>query len=873
MEERRFRIATGRSRFDRHWVNSPVTWEWLRKRLSEPVETHETASEYRALGRDMQTRIKDVGGFVGGYLRSGVRKVGNVEARSLVTLDYDSFSADRVGDVERGLDGWRWAMHSTHKHTDTAWRVRLVIPLSRDVTPDEYGAVARRIAQRCGFDGIDRSTFETCRLMFWPSKSKGAPYLFKTDGSSTGYADPDRILAEYDDWTDVSTWPRLPEEELAGLSDGSAADPSVPAAAADALRGAGRHGKQEDPREKKGLIGAFCRTYDIDGAIAAFLPDVYTRTGRIRYTHVGSTTSNGAWVLDGGRYLYSFHSTDPVMGKLVNSWDLVRLHRFGDLDLGKEREDRLPSAKEMEKLALDDAGVRRRLMDERASSAASEFDGIDLDAEAEEDVKTWDELRGEKLRTDRNGDVKTNAENLEFILKNHPLLKGRWRLNEFSGRIDVAGTLPWHRWQPTWTANDSVKLRSFLDRRFGMTGEKKIEDAVTSVAIDASYHPVREYLDSLRWDGVRRLSKLFTHVLGAEDLPVYGKLAELVFTAAVRRVREPGCKFDYFVVVYGPEGCGKSSLFAIMGGEWFSDSVDTIEGKEGRENIQGKWIIEMGELSGIKKSDRERLKNFISSQVDDYRAAYAAKSESRPRQCILVGTTNEEYFLRGLTDRNRRQPVVEIDPGKRRISEPVRDWLAANRDQLWAEACALEAQGEPLFLSEEWEQQIRDVQDRHNLEKSSTLFPEVERYLDLYVPDNWQRWTLKERLDWLDTHADADATDILEANRRRQEICIPEILQECLRMKRTDKDYLSKSREIGQFLNSLKGKWQLVGVRKNKLYGGQKVWRRVDKVTTESVKIQDFGCQTPKMPDNSDFFGCQSGCQLGCQGEDNLINL
>lgn len=845
MEERKFRIATGRSRFDRRWVNEAVTWEYLRERFSKPVETHETASEYRTMGRDMQTQIKDVGGFVGGYLRDGVRKVGNVGARSVVTLDYDAFSQKRLEEVKRALEGWRWAMHSTHKHTDEAWRVRLVVPLSRDVTPDEYGAVARSIAKRCGFDGIDRSTFEACRLMFWPSKSKGAPYLFKTNGTFTGYADPDKILSEYDDWTDISTWPRLPEEELAGVFDDR--DASLPPAAAEALRGAGRHGKQEDPREKRGLVGAFCRTYDIDTAISTFLPEVYTRTGRIRYTHVGSTTSNGAWVLDGGRFLYSFHSTDPVMGKLVNSWDLVRLHRFGDLDRGgNERQDRLPSVKEMEKLALDDANVRRRLMDERASSASSEFEGMDLDPESEEDVRSWDELRGEKLKTDKNGDVKTNAENLEFILKNHPLLKGRVKLNEFSGRIDVSGKLPWNRWQPTWTANDSVKLRSFLDRRFGMTGEKKIEDAVTSVAIDAGYHPVRDYLDSLTWDGVKRLGKVFTHVLGAEDLPVYGKLAELLFTAAVRRVREPGCKFDYFIVLHGPEGCGKSSLFSIMGGEWFSDSVDTIEGKEGRENIQGKWIIEMGELSGIKKSDRERLKNFISSQVDDYRAAYAAKSESRPRQCILVGTTNEEYFLRGLTDRNRRQPVVEIDPRRRRVSETVRDWVAANRDQLWAEACVLESRGEPLFLSDEWEEQIRTVQDRHNLEKSSTLFPEIERFLDLYLPELWHRWTLKERTDWLDTHADAEALDILEANRRRQEVCIPEILQECLRMKRTDKDYLSKSREVGQYLNSLTGKWKLVGNKRNKLYGVQKTWvkvlpsQEIPSVTTEFSVTEEF---------------------------------
>lgn len=863
MDERKFRIATGRSRFDRRWVNTAVSWEYLRERFSEPVETHETASEYRAFGRDMQTRIKDVGGFVGGYLRNGVRKVDGMEARSLATFDYDAFSPERVKDIERALAGWRWIMHSTHKHTDTAWRVRLIVPLGRDVTPDEYGAVARKIAQKCGFDGIDRSTFEPCRLMFWPSKSKGAPYFFTTNGTFTGYADPDAILAEYDDWTDTSTWPRLPEEELAGLFDSHEPDRPVPMAATEALRGAGRNGKQEDPLEKKGLVGAFCRTYDIHSAIASFLPDVYIRTGNNRYTHIGSKTSNGAWVLDSGRFLYSFHGTDPVAGILVNSWDLVRLHKFRELDIGKDRQDRLPSVREMEKLALEDAGVRRRLMDERAAAAGADFDGMDLGSQDEEDIRTWDELRGEKLKTDKNGEVKTNAENLEFILKNHPLLKGRLRFNEFSGRIDVSGTLPWRRWQPTWTANDSVKLRSFLDRRFGMTGEKKIEDAVTSVSIDSSYHPVRVYLDSLTWDGERRLHRVFRDVLGAEDLPVYGKLSELIFTAAVRRIREPGCKFDYFVVLQGPEGCGKSSLFSVMGGEWFSDSVDTIEGKEGRENIQGKWIIEMAELSATKKSDRDRLKNFISSQVDDYRAAYAAKSESRPRQCILVGTTNEEYFLRGMMDRNRRQPVVEIDPEKRTVSESVREWLTANRDQLWAEACALEALKEPLYLSDEWEAQIRDVQDRHNLEKSNILFPEVLEFLDYYLPEGWERRSLEERRAWIRAQNEPGSPSLIERREKRQTVCIAEILQEFLGMEKTDREYNVRNREMGQFLSSLKGKWGCPKLCRNRLYGVQKTWKRVvNGSVNEGVNEASNPSFTPVKNVNEDSFTFTSRLQF-----------
>ncbi len=876
--EQKLWIATGKNRFEKRWLNTEVTWEWLANRLATPTQTPETATEYRAMSRDMQTRVKDVGGFVGGLLRNGIRKVESVECRSVVTLDYDEFSESRLADVRGALRGLQWALHSTHKHSAEAWRVRLVIPLSRGVTPDEYGAIARRLAERCGFGGIDRSTFEACRLMFWPSHSKGAPWLFEQGEGAR--VDADDILGTYRDWTDMSTWPLLPEEELAGLfadRDGEPPADLPKMAAAVALRTAGRHGQQEDPLTKRGLIGAFCRTYNVTQAIETFLPETYRKHSRNRYTHEGSTTSGGGWVLDGGRFFYSWHSTDRVQGKLVNSWDLVRLHRFGDLDLRSEETQtaRQPSFKAMEQLAMSDARTKATLMEERTGAALADFEGLDLSEEERDELKEWRLKCGEALTPAKDGSVKATAANLEFVLTGDPGLKGKIRLDEFAGKVFVFGDLPWKR-QTTpkrpWSNLDHSDLRVYLDKRYGMSSKEKIRDALNSVSRAQGYHPILDYFDSLTWDGQKRLDKLFVDVLGARDSRLYRKLPELIMTAAVRRIKSPGCKFDYFVVLHGPEGIGKSTLWSVLGGEWFTDSITTIEGKEGMESIRGKWIIEMSELEGVRKSEQTKLKGFISSQVDSYRPAYGESIEDYPRQCIIVGTTNDEYFLRGLNAKNRRQPVVEIEPTRRNIRCSPREWLEANRDQLIAEAVTLEARGEPIWLDESYTAEIREIQDRHNLDKANTLFPEVERFLDFYLPPQWNDWKTKERIDWIERATDPTQPDILQSSVLRSTVTVAEILQECLGMKRTDKDYLTRGREIGQFIQSLKD-WESVGVRRNKIYGGQKTWKRkqttTEEVTTETASQAAADNQPKKRAEPADIWNQD----FGCHPVDNLNDL
>ena len=290
---RKLKIATAKNRFETKWTNREVTWEEIVKRLKRTKRTSETLEEYKAMKKDDQDAIKDVGGFVGGSLKEGLRRNGYVEVRSLITLDLDDCEEGILDDLSVNIAN-ECFIYSTHKHTKAKPRLRLIFPLTRDVSPDEYEAIARKLAEdlAVGMEAFDDTTYQAARLMFWPSTSKDGEFI--AEEIKGEWVDPDKILAEYSDWHDVSQWPtRIREGKVSA------------------------HEKKKlgDPAEKGGIVGAFCKAYTISAAIAKFIPDVYIQ-GRTpdRYTYTAGSTANGLIVYD-DKIAYSNHSTDPCGGK------------------------------------------------------------------------------------------------------------------------------------------------------------------------------------------------------------------------------------------------------------------------------------------------------------------------------------------------------------------------------------------------------------------------------------------------------------------------------------------------------------------------------------------------------------------------------
>lgn len=779
-------VATGNSRKAKTWKNKPMTWAELLDRLAKETRTPETVAEYKAMNRTQQSEVKDVGGFVGGYCNNGNRS--DIRHRSILCLDADYADADLWPDWAL-IFGCAAAVYSTHKHTPEKPRLRLVVPLSRNVSPDEYQAIGRRVASCLGIDKFDDTSYQPQRLMYWPSCSQDGEFIF--DYIDAPFLDADKELATYHDWRDVSAWPM--NSRVAEIVKRSTT-------------------KQQDPTEKGGLVGAFCRAYTIREAIETFVPTYQPCTEPNRYTYTEGSTAAGV-VLYEDKFSYSHHATDPASGQLVNAWDLVRLHQFGTLDADCDPDTAAgsrPSYKAMTKMVSEDKRVTAQIVNDRAAEALADFETLP-DAQPQEEPEDWKT----RLKLTEKGALAQTIENAVTILKYDPKLADRVALDEMSNNIVAVRDLPWRpvKEPSQWVDADDAALRYYMERVYGLTSKDRIFDAVNVVAIENKFHPVRDYLARCTWDGVPRVDRLLIDYMGADDTEYTRAVTRKALAAAVARIYRPGCKFDYMLTLRGRQGLGKSAFIAKLGGAWYSDSFTTMQGKDAYEQVQGVWIMEVGELAGMKKAEAETIKLFISKQSDRFRPAYGRRLQEFPRQCIFIGTTNETQFLRDTTG-NRRFWVVDT-PNK-----PARDmWEELTPElvrQIWAEAVQIYQAGETLYLPRELEAVAREVQETYEEENPRAGI--VADYLDRLLPEGWDDLDLYARRAWLES----DAVGTVE----RTTVCTLELWAEALGGNPEKMDRYA-SKEIRDIMERQTG-WRHMGnlTATIKPYGRQRYYRR-----------------------------------------------
>lgn len=777
-------VSTGNSRMEKRWNGAEMELDEFIQRISTTIRTSETVEQYRKLSKAKQDDIKDVGGFVLGKLKGGRRKKDCVLFRSALTLDMDYATGDIPEQIEMFFD-FRCLIYSTHKHTAENPRLRLVIPLYRNVSPDEYVAVARKVAEDIGMELFDDTTYEPSRLMYWPSTSADGEFVFQDIEGEI--LNPDMVLARYKDWRDSADWPVSSRQQSVVQREMK---------------------KQADPLLKEGVIGAFCRTYNIEEAIDAFLPEVYQPSAMPgRYDYVLADSQAGVVVYE-GKFAFSHHATDPACGKLMNAFDIVRIHRFGGLD-NKASEDteaaKLPSFKAMGEFAVADERVKLQLAKEREESAKMEF----------LPEKEWQSA----LELDRQGKVKDTLDNLVIAIRNDGKLQSI-AFNLHRDGIDAGKGLPWKQIKPGWNDSDFASLKVYLNKGYGVYSPAKTKDALLAVASERAYHPVKEYLDHLPiWDGIKRVDTLLTDYLGAEDSEYARSVIRKTLVAAVARIYQPGTKFDSVLILNGPQGIGKSTLFAKLAGAWFSDSLTLTDmrDKSGPEKLQGYWILELGELAGMKKTDVETVKSFLSRVDDKYRASYGLNVESHPRQCVIVGSTNTESgFLRDITGNRRFWPVRVNGQGKRK------SWQITTGEvsQIWAEAVAAYKAGEKLFLEGEvaamatWEQaEAMETDDREGL---------VRTYLEKLLPENWNGMSLYDRRNFL------NGSEFGETQRagtvRRTTVCNMEIWCECFGRESSTLKKID-SYEISGIMQKIEG-WDKSERDTFLLYGRQRCYRK-----------------------------------------------
>ncbi len=779
------KIAVGNSRMDKRWKNRDITWEEFKNTIRATKRTTETVSEFRKLGRAQQDAIKDVGGFVGGALREGRRRNGSVLCRSLLTLDMDYAQPDIWEQIE-ALHDWQCCVYSTHKHTPEAPRLRLIIPFAREVSEDEYPAIGRMVAKEIGIDLFDDTTYEASRLMYWPSTPADGEFVFhEKDGDPL---DPDEYLARYADWRDTSMWP-------------------VSSRQSEVVRR--QMTKQADPLSKDGVVGAFCRAYTIEEAIETFLSDVYAPSAMNgRYDYIPADSAAGLVIYD-GKFAYSHHATDPAGGRLLNAFDLVRVHRFRDLDdkcADNILPGKLPSSRAMNELAVRNARVKEQFAEERKAQAQQEFsDG------------NWQK----QLEYEKNGTLKNTLRNLTLILENDPAMRAIV-FNQQTDGMEIKGEVPWLHPSRFWRDADDAQLISYIDSHYGTFSARNYEIAVTKVADDRSYHPIREFINALpEWDGIPRADTLLIDYLGAADNAYVRAVTRKTLCAAIARVLTPGIKFDSMLVLNGPQGVGKSTLIARLGGEWFSDSLSLSDTKDktAAEKLQGYWILEIGELAGLKKAEVETLRSFLSRQNDIYRASFGRRATPHLRQCVFFGTTNaEKGYLRDTTGNRRFWPVKTPGGGKRQSWQITHDEVL----QIWAETLVNVKAGEILYLEAGLDQLAKDEQ-REAME-SDEREGLVRDYLDMLLPEDWPDMDLYERRAYISGTEFGGSHRV--GKRKRESVSNMEIWCECFGKERANLRRLDGN-EISSIMSAIGGWSGLDKKERIPLYGPQ--WLYVPK--------------------------------------------
>ena len=782
--DRKIRISSAGSRKATYWPAQELWWSEFVDKLITPVRSTETLTAYLRLPKSEQDKLKDVGGFVGGVI-NGQRKASNVKGRDLITLDLDNIPENGTDMILKRVDslGCGYAVYSTRKHETAKPRLRVIIPLSREVSADEYEPIARKLAEIIGMEYADPTTFQASRLMYWPSCSSDSKYVFVYGDKP--FVSADGILSMYGNWKDVSKWPAVPgQTPVQKLAQ-----------------------KQGDPKEKQGLVGAFCRIYDVYAAMD-LIPGEYVACDIPgRFTFSGGSTTGGAIVYDDGNFLYSHHATDPAGGKLCNAFDLVRLHKFGELDEDAAAGTptvKLPSYTAMTEYARSDEKVMQLMKKEKYESAMKDF------APGEEPA---DDSWILQLDISKSGNYEKTSNNIYLILKNDPLLKGKFAFDEFACRSLVTGPLPWNDREDirSHTDDDDAGLRWYLETIYKITGKEKVADALSLAARDQKINKVKDYLDDLTWDGEKRLDTLLSVYLGAEDTAYSRAVIRKSLAAAVARIYEPGKKYDYMPILAGPQGIGKSTFFRILGRNWYSDSLNTFEGKEAAEMIQGTWINELGELNGLSKSETNAVKQFLSKTEDIYREPYGRRTVNFPRKCVFFGTTNDSEFLRDKTGNRRFWPV---DVGLYTPKKSVFDDLPEEVDQIWAEAIMVYRLGEPLYMRGEEDRLAREAQESH--EERSEKEGAIIEFMSKLLPKDWGKWSLNQRRTYLSNEFGSK-----EGSEMREYVCAAEVWCECFGknlpdMKRAD------SREINGVLSGIKGVIKMRSPHTFPIYGNQR---------------------------------------------------
>lgn len=320
---------------------------------------------------------------------------------------------------------------------------------------------------------------------------------------------------------------------------------------------------------------------------------------------------------------------------------------------------------------------------------------------------------------DKDGNIKSVKQfvhNFEIVMDKDDRFAGKIRFNEFAQQLYLCGNVPWEKEDNcrAWSSHDDSALFSLIQADYGLKSRQDFADALKNVSMRNKFHPVRELLDSLTWDGKEHIRSLLPECLGAEDSDYTYQVMRLWMLGAVSRVYKPGNKFDYTIILQGSQGIGKSTFLKLMAldDSWFNDSLDSLDSDKAVQSLTGSWIIELAELKSLARTAGgvESVKRFLTATQDKYRIPYERRADTFYRQCVFAGTTNKDDFLQDETG-NRRFLIVQTGvkkPSKSLFVPEIMDTIKL----AWAEAVHIWKNEKPQpILPEAYMQEAKELQE------------------------------------------------------------------------------------------------------------------------------------------------------------------
>ena len=686
--------------------------DFVKENLANPQKSFYNRNNYQVIDEEKQLEVKSSAGWYVFGERNDDHPKRRALNRHAVTIDIDkNGDEDVIEKISSLFSKYHYAIHDTVSSTKDFPRYRFILPLAEPIDLDQYRALATLICQQVGLDRCDvKSSRSAHQLMFFPIlfKKDDVYECITNDGqflNGSFYLDNVWLSVFEGDWRDYSSWPDIKEEGRRRRHRN----------VNDLL--------QANPRDKPGLVGDFCRAYSISEAVAKFLGPVWTDEGDNRFTYARGSSKRGgiAYPFEGEGvegpedkvFLYSHHESDPYNDQLLNAWDLVRLHRFGNEDLNSkaQKDDKLPSWAMMSDLVRKD----KRVIVSRAERDTAEFEAIAETAkkEAREDSESGEGAEGGKgdgaikripLKRNDSGKIYLSSDNLIMALQRANIPVGKNILMDrlvFTGddeRLNVKLKKSERFMGKLLRDRDLTIIAAYFERHMDLN-RYPITRNMMYEALDGyapKFNPITRYLDALpQWDGEARVPVFWVKTAGVVDDDYTREVTTCFLCNAVSIAYKPGNTATQVPILVGPEGAGKSSMVQklLPQSSLFTSGLSLKSEKEFIETSSGFWVAELAEVDTLYKSESATIKKLITADKMTARLSYDRIPTTVKKSLVIYGSTNETGFLRRDMGSRRWLPLENKDTKKnkkhKKIAQKNFKWINKNRDQIWAEALHL----------------------------------------------------------------------------------------------------------------------------------------------------------------------------------------